>query len=99
MLDRSLREDPCLAHAAEVRENVIPRTLSPELFQLTPPCETDVLKVRFDIHDGMEPTSALYALFLHEDLISRTPYELDLKAYRLNKIKAGRGNSGRPVRQ
>ena len=32
MVGRDLREDPYLAHAAEVRENVIPRT---ELFQPT----------------------------------------------------------------
>ena len=76
MLHRNLREDPCPAQAAEVRENIIPRTLFPELFQPTP-CETDVLKLRSDIHHGMELTSALYA-FLYEDLISRTPpYEQD----------------------
>ena len=91
MLDRNLREDPYLAHAAELPENIIRRTLFPELFQPTP-CEANVLKVRSDIHDGMDATPALCAFFLHEDLISRTfPYEQGLKAYRLNEIKAGRG--------
>ena len=90
MLHPNLREDPCPAAAAEVCENVIPRTLFFKLFQPTP-CGTNVLKVRPDIHDGMDATPALYA-FLHEDLISRTlPYEQALKAYRLNEIKAGRG--------
>ena len=70
MQDRNRREDPCLAQTAEVRKNVIARTLFFKLFQPTP-CETDVLKVRSDIHDGMDATPALYA-FLHEDLISRT---------------------------
>ena len=79
MLDRNLREDPCLAQAAEVRENVIPRTLFLELFQSTS-CETDVLKVRSDIHDCIDATPAPYMPFLHESLIDRTlGYERDLK--------------------
>ena len=99
MLDRNLREDPYFAHAAEVRENIIPRTLFPERHFQPTPCETDVLKVRSDIHDGMDATPALYTFFLHEDLISGTlPHERDLKAYRLNEIKAGRGNPGRPLK-
>ena len=97
MLDRNLREYPYLARAAEVRENVIPRTLFVELFQPTS-CETDVLKVTSDIYDGMDGKPALYALFLPEDLIARTLlYERDLKAYRLNDIEAGQGDLRRPV--
>ena len=94
MLDRNLCEDPYLAHAAEVRENIIPRTLFLELIQ----CNTDVHKVRSDIHNAMDTMPALYTLFLHEDLIARTlAYERGLKAYRLNEIEAGRGDSGRPT--
>ena len=80
-----------------MRENVIPRTLFVELFQPTP-CETDVLKVRSDIHDGMDAKPTLYTLFLHEDLIAQSlMYERDLKAYRLNDIEAGQGDPGRPA--
>ena len=94
MLDRNLREDPCPAQAAEVRENVIPRTLFLELFQPTS-CETDALKVKSDILEGMDATPTL---FLHEDLIARIlPYERDLKVYRLNEIEPGRGDPGRPA--
>jgi hypothetical protein len=97
MLDRNLRDDPYPAHAAEVRENMIPRMVFLELFQLTSN-ETDVFKMRFDIHGGMDATPALYTLFLHGDLIARTlAYEQDLKAYRLNEIEAGRGDPGRPA--
>jgi hypothetical protein len=98
MLDRNLREDPYPAHAAaKVRENMVPCMLFLELFQPTS-CETDVLKVRSDIHDSMDATPTLYTLFLHEDFIARTlSYERDLKAYRLNEIEAGRGDPGRPA--
>ena len=97
MLDRNIRGNPCPAQAAEVRENIIPRTPFVELFQPSP-CETDVLKVRSDIHDGMYASPALNTLFLHEDLITRILlYQRNLKAYRLNDIKAGQGDPGRPA--
>ena len=94
MLHRNLGEDPCPAQAAEVHENVIPHTLFLELCQLTS-CETDALKVKSDILEGMDATPTL---FLHEGLIDRTlRYEWDLKVYWLNEIKAGCGNPGRPL--
>lgn len=46
----------------------------------------------------MDFPRTLWTLFLHEDIIAKTlAYERDLKTYRLNEIKAGRADPGRPT--
>ena len=94
MLDRHLREERHPTHGAEVRENMVPRTLRFIHNRST----LTFFKVRIDLYDGMESPRTFRTLFLHEDIIAKTlAYERDLKTYRLNEIEAGRGDPGRPT--
>jgi hypothetical protein len=95
MLDRRLRLDKYPNYAAQIRENIIPRTSESflGLYQLM-----DVTNVVCPNQHGQiykKPTLA--TLFLHEDLVGRTlAFELDLQRWRRAEVNAGRGDPGRP---
>jgi hypothetical protein len=91
MLDRNLREDSYPAHAAEVRENMVPRTLS------TASCETgSQSEIRYTRRHRSD-ASSLHPLLARRPIARTLAYERDLKAYRLNEIEACRGDPGRPA--
>lgn len=46
----------------------------------------------------MDPRFPMSTLFLHEDTVARTlAYELDLQAWRIAELDAGRPDPGRPT--
>ncbi|EDR10638.1 uncharacterized protein LACBIDRAFT_317320 [Laccaria bicolor S238N-H82] len=58
----------------------------------------NMVPLRIDVYNGMDFPKTLWTLFLHEDIIAKTlAYERDLKTYRLNEIKAGLADPGRPT--
>ena len=96
MLDRKLRQDRHPAHAAEVRENLVPC----KLFHLSPCALINFiinLPVNVDIHSYMDCGIAGATIFLHEDLLVRTlVFELELQQWRRSELEAGREDPGRP---
>ncbi|KAJ7204591.1 hypothetical protein C8J57DRAFT_1485394 [Mycena rebaudengoi] len=86
MLARKLRVPRNEAHAGELRENVIPCRL-----------RTSYVLVSIQLHDQINaliPTSALFPC--EEDLIRAVAYEREVKALRLEWVRNGRGDPGRP---
>lgn len=95
MLERKLRENRHPRHAAEVRENIVPRTFS----FLSALVDSDLTKfiVYSGIQRAMDQTTPTCTLFLHENILLRTlAYEQDLQKWRIAEIEAGRPDPGRP---
>jgi hypothetical protein len=95
MLQRNLRQDRYPTHAAEVRENFVPR----KWLEQNPACNFRLsdLVVTHTVHACIDTMRPRATLFLHEDLVAKTlQFERELKAWRLTEMQAGRGDPGRP---
>lgn len=94
MLCCNLREDRYPSHAAEVRENLVPGTIP--FFPRGLISNVDAVDLHH--HDLMDPRFPMSTLFFHEDIVARTlSYELDLQAWRIAELDAGRPDPGRPT--
>ena len=94
MLARNLRVDRHPQHAAELRENIVPRK---SLF-LSGPVDSFIEHSQIIGAWAMDDYPALSTICLHEDLLARTlSHEQDIQRWRIAELEAGRGDPGRPT--